>query len=126
MLLGLGLRSVDAGHDHYGGVSLGRTGDHVLDEVPVTGGVNDGEVVLVSHELLVGNVDGDTALPFLLQVVHDPRELEGCLTLLFGEFLVFFDDELVYRAGLEQHPTDCGGLSVIDMTDEHNVHVGLF
>lgn len=34
------------GDDEDGAIGLGGTGDHVLDEITVTGGVNDGDVEL--------------------------------------------------------------------------------
>lgn len=41
---------------------LGGTGDHVLDEVPVAGRVDDGHVILACLELPKRDVDRDTAL----------------------------------------------------------------
>ena len=119
MFLGLGLRSLDGGDDQHGGVGLGGTGDHVLHEVTVTRGVDDGEVVLVGVEALVGDVDGDTSLPLFPQRVHDPCELEGALTLLFGHLLVLVDQVLLDVSGVGKHPAYRGGLAVVDVTDEH-------
>ena len=58
---------------------LGGSGDHVLDEVTMAGGVDDGDVVLGSLELPESNVDGDATLALRLQLVHHPRILEGTL-----------------------------------------------
>ena len=55
--------------DENGAVSLGGTRDHVLDEVTMAGGVDDGDFVLGGLELPEGNVDGDTALPLSLEPV---------------------------------------------------------
>lgn len=65
------------GNDEDGTVSLGGTGDHVLDEVSVTGGVNDGDLVLGGLELPKSNVDGDTSLSLSLKLVENPGVLEG-------------------------------------------------
>jgi hypothetical protein len=92
-----------SGDDENRAIGLGGTGDHVLDEITVTGGVcsglaeaqhmrrgeqhtNDGDVVLRCLELPQGNVDGDTTLALGLQFVEDPCVLEGTLTE-FGGFL---------------------------------------
>merc|ERR1712158_101860 len=58
-------------------VSLAGSGDHVLDEVTMAGGVDDGDVVLGSLELPESNVDGDATLALGLELVHDPGILEG-------------------------------------------------
>lgn len=65
------------GNDKDGAVGLGGTGDHVLDEVSVSGGVNDGDVVLGGLELPESNVDGDTSLSLGLELVKNPSVLEG-------------------------------------------------
>ena len=58
---------------------LGGPSDHVLDEVPMTRGVDDGHVVLAGFKLPERDVDGDAALPFCLQLVQHPGVLEGSL-----------------------------------------------
>jgi hypothetical protein len=74
------------GNDENGAVGLGSTSDHVLDEITVAGGVNDGDIVLGSLELPEGNVDGDTTLTLSLELVKDPGVLERTLAEL-GSFL---------------------------------------
>ena len=56
--------------------------DHVLDEVTMAGGVDDGDVVLGSLELPQGNVDGDATLALGLELVEHPGILEGALAHL--------------------------------------------
>ena len=65
------------GNDKNGAVGLGSTGNHVLDEITVTWGVDDGNHVLGGLELPKSNVDGDTTLTLGLQFVEDPSVLEG-------------------------------------------------
>jgi hypothetical protein len=74
------------GNDENGAISLGGTSDHVLDEITVTGGVNDGDVVLGGLELPESDIDGDTALTLRLELVKNPGVLEGTLAEL-GSFL---------------------------------------
>lgn len=65
------------GSDHEDGtVGLRSSGDHVLDEISVAGGVNDGEVVFGGFELPKGDIDGDTSFPLGLELVHDPGVFE--------------------------------------------------
>ena len=123
VLLGLSLGSLDSGAGDDGCVGLGGSGDHVLDEVTVSGGVDDGEVVLVGVELLVGDIDGNSPLPLLFESVHDPSEVEGSLSFLLSLFLVFLDDVGVDRAGLQEDPSGEGGLSVVDVADDDQIHV---
>ena len=61
---------------------LGGSSDHVLDEIPVSGGVDDGDVVPGGLELPESNVDGDTSLTLSLQFVKNPCLLEGSLSRL--------------------------------------------
>ena len=81
-------------NDEDGNIGLGGSGDHVLDEITVSGGVNDGEGVLGGLELPEGDVDGDTALTLGLEVVKDPSILEGSLSELGGLLL-----ELIWGGG---------------------------
>jgi hypothetical protein len=48
--------------DENSAISLGSTSDHVLDEITVTRGVNDGDIVLGGLELPESDIDGDTTL----------------------------------------------------------------
>lgn len=73
-------------NDENGAVSLGSTSDHVLDEVTMTGGVDDGDIVLGGLELPQGDINGDTTLTLGLQLVQDPSVLEGTLAE-FSSFL---------------------------------------
>eukprot|EP01017_Pseudomicrothorax_dubius_P039922 TRINITY_DN6188_c0_g2_i8.p1 TRINITY_DN6188_c0_g2~~TRINITY_DN6188_c0_g2_i8.p1 ORF type:complete len:129 (-),score=16.16 TRINITY_DN6188_c0_g2_i8:199-585(-) len=50
-------------------VSLGGSGDHVLDEVSVSWGIDDGEEVLLSLELPERDIDCDTTLSPRLELV---------------------------------------------------------
>ena len=63
--------------DEDSAVSLGSTGDHVLDKVSVAGSVNDGDHVFGGLELPQGDVNGDTSLSLGLQFVQHPCVLEG-------------------------------------------------
>jgi len=57
------------------GFRRGGSSDHVLVEVAVAGGIDDGNVDLRNLELPKGDVDGDFTLS--IQFVQHPRILEG-------------------------------------------------
>ena len=73
-------------NDENGTIGLGGTSDHVLDEVTVTWGIDDGDEVLGGLELPESDIDGDTTLTFSLELVEHPGILEGTLAK-FGSFL---------------------------------------
>ena len=72
-------------------ISLGGSSDHVLDEISVSGSVNDGDVELGGLELPESNVDGDTTLALSLKFVQNPGVLERALTHLQREENGYFD-----------------------------------
>jgi hypothetical protein len=84
------------GNDENGAISLGGTSDHVLDEITMTWGIDDGDVVLWGLELPESDIDGDTTLTLGLELVKNPSVLEGALAQLSGFLfmaLVNFDTE---------------------------------
>jgi len=83
VLLGLtflgdtGFEFTGLGRDHQNGdISLGGTGNHVLDEISVAWGIDDGVVMLFRLERSQGNVDGDTSISLGLKLVQNPSESE--------------------------------------------------
>ncbi len=123
MLLGLWLDAVVGGHNKHGVVSLARARNHVFHEVAVARRVHDGEVVLVSVELLVSNIDRDTALALFLQAVHHVGELKTAFALFFCLFFVLFDDVLRNVFGLVQESSDQCAFSVVYVADNGQVLV---
>lgn len=99
------------GDDENGTVSLGGTSDHVLDEVTVTGGVNDGNLELRGLELPESDIDGDTTLTLSLQFVENPGILEGTLAELSGFLLKLLDGTRVDTTALVDQVTSGGGLA---------------
>merc|ERR1719198_2010223 len=83
------------GDDEHTAVSLAGASDHVLDEVAMARGVDDGDVVLGSLELPECDINGDTTLTLGLQLVHDPGILEGALARLLSLLLELLDGPLV-------------------------------
>merc|ERR1719237_706103 len=114
------------GNDEDSTISLAGSSDHVLDEVTMAGGVDDGDVVLGSLELPQSDVDGDATLALGLQLVHDPRILEGSLARLLGLLLELLNGPLVDSTALVDQMAGGGGLARVHVADDHDVDVGLF
>merc|ERR1719486_609017 len=118
--------SSSGGDDEHTAVSLGGTGDHVLDEVTMSGGIDDGHVVLGSLKLPESDVDGDTTLTLGLQLVQHPGVLERALAGLLGLLLELLDGPLVDTSALVDQVTSGGGLAGVDVSDDNNVDLSLF
>eukprot|EP01017_Pseudomicrothorax_dubius_P036886 TRINITY_DN5337_c0_g1_i1.p1 TRINITY_DN5337_c0_g1~~TRINITY_DN5337_c0_g1_i1.p1 ORF type:complete len:181 (+),score=24.21 TRINITY_DN5337_c0_g1_i1:84-545(+) len=98
--------------DHEdGAISLRGSSDHVLDEISVSGGVDDGEVVLLSLELPEGDIDGNTSLSLSLKLIEDPGELERSLSEIVSLLLELLDGSLVDTTALVDQVSGRGGLS---------------
>merc|ERR1719443_1134544 len=116
------LELTTAGGNHEdGGVSLGGTSDHVLDEISVAWGINDGEDSLGGLELPESNIDGDTTLTFGLELIQNPGVLEGTLTHLVGLLLELLDGTGIDTTALVDQVTSGGGLAGIDVTNDDQV-----
>ena len=112
VLAGLRHRAVGGGDHQDRTVHLGGTGDHVLDVVGVTGGVDVRVVTLLGLVLHVGDVDRDAALTLFRRIV----DLVECARLVQIGILVV------------QNLGDCCGqrrLAVVNVTDGPDVDVRL-
>ena len=113
VLTRLGHRAVGRGDHEDRAVHLGGTGDHVLDVVGVTRGVDVRVVALRRLVLDVRDVDRDAALALLGSGV-DRREV----ALHVGRRRVLVGEHLRDRCGER-------GLAVVDVTDRSDVDVRL-
>ena len=112
MLAGLSHGAVGGSNNEDCAVHLSSTGDHVLNVVSVTGGVNVCVVTLLGLVLDVSNVDGNTALALFRSGVD---HTEVALLVQVGELV-------------SQNLGDCsgqGGLTVVNVTDGTDVYVRL-
>ena len=105
---------------------LGSTSDHVLDEITMSGGINDRHVVLGGLKLPESDVDGDTTLTLGLQLVQHPGVLEGALAGLLGLLLELLDGPLVNTTTLVDQMTSGGRLAGVNVADDNNVDMSLF
>merc|ERR1712029_498512 len=112
-------------NDQDTAISLGGSSDHVLDEITMSGGIDDGDVVLAGLELPQGNIDGDTTFTLSLQLVQNPGVLEGALAHLLSFLLELLDGTLVDTTALVDQVTGGGGLAGVDVSNDDNVDVSL-
>ena len=104
-----GLETTDIGGDHEdGSIGLGGTSDHVLDEISVTWGINDGEDSVIRLELPEGDIDGDTTLTLSLELVQNPSVLERSLTGLGSLLLELGNGTLINTTALVDQVTGGG------------------
>jgi len=122
-----GFETTDIGGDHEdGGISLGGTSDHVLDEISMAWGIDDSEDSLVGLELPESDINGDTTLALSLQLVEYPSVLERSLTGFGGLLLELGNSSLINTTALVDQVTSRGGLSGIDVTDNDEIDLILF
>jgi len=114
------------GDDEHTAIGLGSASDHVLDEIPVAWGIDDGDVVVLGLELPQGNIDGDTTLTLGLELVQHPGIFEGALAHLLGFLLELLDDTLVDATAFVDEMAGGGRLARVDVTDDDDVDVELF
>jgi len=107
--------------DEDGAIGLRSTGDHVLDEISVTWGVDDGDFVYVSLEFPEGDIDGDTTFSFGLKLVEYPSVLERTFAHFGGFLLELFDSSLVDTTAFVDQMTGGGRFTGIDVADNNNV-----
>jgi len=55
---------------------LRSSGNHVLDEISMSWGIDDGEVVFGGFEFPEGDIDGDTSFSLGLEFVEHPGIFE--------------------------------------------------
>lgn len=106
-------------------ISLGGTSDHILDEISVSGSINDGEVIFSSFELPEGDIDGNTSFSFSFKLVQNPSVLERTLTLFSGFLFELFDNSLIDTTALVDQVTGSGRFTGIDVTDNNQVNMSL-
>merc|ERR1719409_1769934 len=114
--LGNGGGEITIGRNHdEGHVSLGSTGNHVLDEVAVARRIDDRVVPLLGVELLCGASDGHTALALLLLTIHVEGEGEGALAETLGLRLQLLELTLWQSTKLEDETSSGSALTTVDM-----------
>lgn len=112
--------------DEDSGVGLGGAGDHVFDEVTMAGGVDDGVVIFIGHELVEGDVDGEAAFAFFFQAIEGPGEFEGAFADLFGLLFELFQFAFIKGPGDIEDVAHHGRFAMIDVANDNQVQVRFF
>merc|ERR1712048_799554 len=112
--------------DKDGAIGLRSTGNHVLNEISVTRGINNGDRVFVGLEFPQSNIDSDTSFSFGLKLVRNPSIFERTFTGFGGFFLEFFDGSLIDTTAFVDQVTGGGRFTGIDVTDDDNVDMTFF
>jgi len=113
------------GDDEDSAISLRSTGNHVLDEIPMAWGINNGDFVFSGFEFPQSDIDGDTTFPFSLKLVQDPGIFKGTFTHFLGFLLEFFDGPLVDTTTFVDQVTSGGRFTGIDVSDDDDVDMAL-
>lgn len=106
-------------------ISLGGTSNHVLDEISVSGSINNGEVILSGFEFPEGDIDGDTSFSLSLELVENPSVLERSLTGFRRFLLELFNGSFVDTTALVDQVSGSSGLAGIDVSNNDQVNMGL-
>jgi len=114
-----------SGNDEDSTISLRGTSDHVLDEITMSGSIDDSNHELGGLKFPESDIDGDTALTFSLELIEHPGILEGALAEFSGFLLELFNGTLIDTTALVDQMSSGGGLAGIDVTDNDDVNVQL-
>jgi len=115
-----------AGNNEHSTVGLRGTSNHVLDEITMARGIDDGNHVFFCLKLPQGNINGDTTLSLGLELVQNPGVFEGTFSHLLSFLLEFLDGSLVNTSTFVDEMASSGRFSRVDMTNDDNVDVDLF
>mgnify|MGYP007000333473 CR=1 len=107
----------------YGDISLRSSGNHVLDEITMSGSINHSEEMTLGLEFPQGNIDGDTSLTLGFELVQNPSVLERTLTGLGGLLLVLSDNSLVDTSTLVDQVSGGRGFTGVDVSDNDKGNV---
>mmetsp|Transcript_12824 Transcript_12824/g.36793 ORF Transcript_12824/g.36793 Transcript_12824/m.36793 type:complete len:488 (+) Transcript_12824:124-1587(+) len=117
---------VSVGRNHQEAhIGLGGTGNHVLNEIPVSRGIDDGVVPPLGVELLGRAGDGDTTSTLLLLAIHVESEGERRLSEGGRLLLQLLNLTLRDTPELEDQASGGRGLSTIDVSADHDRQMGL-
>ena len=104
-------------------ISLGSTSNHVLDEISVSGSINNGEVILSGFEFPEGDIDGDTSFSLSLKLVENPSVLERSLTGFSRLLLELLNGSFVDTTALVDQVSGSSGLAGIDVSNNDQVNM---
>jgi len=113
------------GDDEDGAIGLRGSGNHILDEITMAWGVDDGDLVLVGLEFPEGDIDGDTTFSLGLQLVQNPSVLKGTFAHFGGFLLELLDSSLVDTTTFVDQMTGGSRFTGIDVSDDDDIDMSL-
>jgi hypothetical protein len=113
--------SLRRGNDEDSSIGLRGTSNHVLNEISVTGGIDDGEDGLGGFEFPEGNIDGDTTFSLGLEFVKDPSVFEGGFTHLGSFLFELLNGSLVNTTAFVNQMSSSSRFTSIDVSDDDQV-----
>jgi len=119
--LGNGSNEVTVGGNHeQPDIGLGRTGDHVLNEIAMARGIDNGVMVGRREEFLSGASNGNTTGTLFLGLIHVESESERILTKGLSFILQLLHLSLRDTPELENQSAGGGRLAGVDMTADND------
>mmetsp|Transcript_6221 Transcript_6221/g.21876 ORF Transcript_6221/g.21876 Transcript_6221/m.21876 type:complete len:314 (-) Transcript_6221:93-1034(-) len=114
------------GNHQQGDIGLSSSRNHVLDEITMAWGINDGVMPLVCEELLCRACNGHTTLALFLLTIHVESKSERGLAKTLCFLLQLLHVTLGDTTQFEQKASGGGGLAGIDMSADDNRKMLLF
>jgi len=101
-------------------VSLRSSRNHVLNEIPVSWGINDCVMIFFCKEFFGCARYRDTTGSLVFGFVHEKGKREGTLSLCVGFCLKFLELTLVNTSKFKHEMSSGGGFSCIDVSYNNN------
>jgi len=117
--------SFGGGNHEDSAIGLGSSGNHIFNEISVSGGINDGDVEFFGFEFPEGDINGDTSFSFGLEFIEHPGVFERSFTHFVGFFFEFFDNSFIDTSTLVDQVSSRGRFSGIDVSDDNDINVSL-
>uniref|UniRef100_A0A1A9VE17 Uncharacterized protein n=1 Tax=Glossina austeni TaxID=7395 RepID=A0A1A9VE17_GLOAU len=83
-------------------IGLRSTGNHVLNEITMTGCINDGYIILLRFKFPQSDIDRDTAFTFRFQFIQNPSILERTFAHFLGFLLELLNRTLIDATAFTQ------------------------
>ena len=104
-------------------VSLSSSSNHILNEISVSWGINNGNFIFFSLKLPQRNINSDSLLSRSFHSVHNPSIFEASLVCIVGLFLKFFKYSFFNTSTQINHMSSCCRFTGINMAYNDHINV---